>query len=105
MTLGELLKGKTLPVKVKYKSTIFEIFSISIFENAVGCTLDDRFPVFIPLDQEGCTLYQEQKKKIIRYLWASSSGQVTASLYSVNEIDPGIFNIRLDWSATEFEET
>ena len=55
-------------------------------------------------------IYQEPKKKVTKYLWASEDGKIGAyfnekeyTKYGQEKGQNVPYNIRLDWSATEFE--
>lgn len=71
MTLGELLEGKTLPVKVKNKNwgTVkwFNVIAISNIE-AIGFD-PDGLGVGLELSSNCFELYQEPKKTKIVYEW------------------------------------
>lgn len=48
-------------------------------------------------------IYQEPKKKVVKWLWADRNGCV--SNFHTEEINNGsIFTTKLEWSKTEFEE-
>lgn len=56
-------------------------------------------------------IYQEPKKKVTKYLWACEDGKIGAyfnekeyTKYGQEKGQNVPYNIRLDWSATEFEE-
>ena len=50
----------------------------------------------------------EEKKPVVRWLWADRFGQVTEALYSESELEADdindCFQIKLEWSRTEFPE-
>lgn len=45
----------------------------------------------------------EEKKPVVRWLWANKHGLVTRALCAEDEID-STYTIKLEWSRTEFPE-
>lgn len=49
----------------------------------------------------------EEKKPVVRWLWATKSGRITTALYSDQEIMGGagcMYITKLEWSRTEFTD-
>lgn len=46
----------------------------------------------------------EEKKPVVRWLWATPDGRLTSLMFSDEEAKPMHYTIKLEWSRTEFPE-
>lgn len=66
-----------------------------------GKWLHEKHPVWF--DSDCYRLRPEEKKPVVRWLWANKNGQVSAFMLTEDQ-DRASFNIKLEWSRTEFPE-
>lgn len=104
MKLGELLEGKTLPVKVRAKfwkeTEFFEVF-IVINNHAIGFD-ETEFPIHIDINQTHYELYTEPKKPEIlyEYLFIYPNGTRTLDFMTDDEFENTIRHVTTKYKKT-----
>ena len=72
------------------------------FANVRGDWIDSPNPEWLDYDQY--RIKPEEKKPVVRWLWATPDGCVTLHMFSDEEAKPMHYTIKLEWSRTEFPE-
>lgn len=86
---AELIKAWADGAKIQFKYPM-----TSDWVNVADPTWDERLEYRIK---------PEEKKPVVRWLWANKNGQVSAFMLTEDQ-DRASFNIKLEWSRTEFPE-
>ena len=109
MKISEIMEGK-VPGSVRVTNTdgphYFRPFFIDENDRWSG-TNEKGFTASCNRYDENWRLYREPKKKVVRWLWCRSTGEVHLHMLTEEEaksMKAGVLTHKLEWSKTEMDE-